>query len=110
VGPSDLSSYLALKVLIRAFVLWVEDFIDLRVLFKVGNKSLLAVIKQNKVLLLELDSISVFSIVINITLCLSVSITITIVNYYKYNYYYYHQVMLGRTSTFIQNCFCAPSE
>jgi len=29
-------------------MLWVEDFIDLSVLFKVGNKSSLAIIRQNK--------------------------------------------------------------
>jgi len=32
-------------------MLWVEDFIDLSVLFKVENKSSLAVIRQNKEIL-----------------------------------------------------------
>jgi len=42
------SQAIELKVLKWVFMLWVEDFIDLSVLFKVGNKSSLAIIRQNK--------------------------------------------------------------
>jgi len=34
-------------------MLWVEDFIDLSVLFKVGSKSSLAVIRHNKEVLCD---------------------------------------------------------
>jgi len=45
------SQAIAWKVLIRVFMLPVEDFIDLSELFRVGNKSSLAVIRQNKEIL-----------------------------------------------------------